>query len=123
MRDAKSTDAVAVKLYGGRIPLSYDHPLNKVTNNQDTTLTGQGKFLAAREYTTELRDLVRACLNYDPAERPTLEAIVAQATGWLAKWKLAPDVLRDLEGLGLRVRDQLAFELGWGPFDRGTYRP
>jgi hypothetical protein len=36
---------------------------------------------------------------------------------------LAADVLGDFAGLGLRVRDHLAFEIGLGPVDVGAHRP
>ena len=106
------------------IPLSLSDARNRVRNNMTTTLTGGKHFPAAANYSNELRNLVRACLNFNVEDRPTLEEIYGAATEDLERNEAAGmDVVMDPDGvgLGLKLPDMEEFEIG-GEFDGRKYR-
>jgi len=89
-----------------------------------TTLTGGKYFPAAANYSNELRNLVRACLNFNIKDRPSLEEIYGAATEELERNEAAGmDVVMDPDGvgLGLKLPDMQEFEIGRG-FDVREYR-
>jgi serine/threonine protein kinase len=119
LRDRKDK---AMEAFNGFIPLSIDHPLNRVKNNTKTTLTGRKYFPAAAEYdSNELKNLVRGCLNYNSRNRPTLKQVYDAATEYLAEEESAIDQIMNQEGLGLSLPSSLEFDMG-RPLKRAKHR-
>jgi serine/threonine protein kinase len=119
VRDQKDKEATA---YLDIVPLSINHAWNKVKNNHLTTLTGGKYNPAAAEYDSdELKNIVQACLNYDPKDRPTLDDIYGAAAKWLSTENLAVDQIMDQGGLELRFPSNAEFEIGRA-FDLAKHR-
>ena len=73
MHDEKGPDFG--DLYEGFIPLSVDYPKNRVKNDRNTTLSDKYYWPTTAFYSGALKDLVRACLNFNTTDRPSLRDI------------------------------------------------
>jgi hypothetical protein len=72
----KKKDGSAERTY---IPISsHSYDQNKATHNNKTTLNRR-MFPKAKDYTSELKNLVRACLNWWQGQRPSLEIVLDEA--------------------------------------------
>ena len=98
------------------------HEKNRVKNDKKTTLTGGPYFPAAAKYGDELKNLVRACLNFEPNDRPNLEQIYGAAEEYVEQDETAIDCIMDQDGLGLRLPDDTEFVIG-KRFDLAKHRP
>jgi serine/threonine protein kinase len=92
--------------------LAINNSRNKLLSNRHTTLVSNSKrFPAADEYSDEIKDLVRACLNYDLSDRPTLQVILDAADGALSDSVSQADLM-DTRGLGLELPHVAEFSIG-----------
>jgi serine/threonine protein kinase len=77
------------------IPISSRRSRNRQIHNRQTTLTGE-MFMAAGEYSDDIKNLVRACLNWKQENRPTLHDLYGAANAQLDD-AVAQKTLREWE--------------------------
>lgn len=92
-------------------PLSAQRRINRNVHNAKTTLSGK-RFPSAEDYSDEIKNLARACLNWDQDSRPTLSQLLSEADDKLGR-RGSKEELRDWEKFELSFSDNVDdFEIG-----------
>jgi hypothetical protein len=111
VRERKS-NSLRFKDFEGYVPLAMNFDRNKLLNDPRTTLVSNSqRFPAADNYSDEIKDLVRHCLNYGLADRPTLQVILNAADEALSDAVTQSDLM-DKRGLGLKLPHAVEFSIG-----------
>ncbi|KAF1918295.1 hypothetical protein BDU57DRAFT_537867 [Ampelomyces quisqualis] len=96
---------------GSEIPLSAQRKRNRKVHTRYTTLNGQ-IYLPAISYSDEIKNLARACLNWDQDKRPTLAELLGEARTRVCRPE-AKEELMDWERFELTLPDDVdEFEIG-----------
>jgi serine/threonine protein kinase len=110
--DEQPNQKTEYEKWDGYIPLAVAAGCNKFPHNRNSVLTGESEAAPATEnYPQDLRDLVRRCLNYRLANRPTLKEIIDEADQAMQDDELWGEVMYK-DSLSLKSPGSSEFRVG-----------
>ncbi|KAL6166479.1 hypothetical protein ACJQWK_07831 [Exserohilum turcicum] len=99
--------------FSSQVPVAVECERNNAPHDEHGVLAeGCRRCRAASKYSQRIKDLVRRCVNFNQADRPSLTDIIAQANEVLVKGSPEMDQVMYRDGLHFTIPNSKGFAIG-----------